>query len=61
MSSEQYQLQITITMNSEAAINPFFAAAFALGIGVIVLVAHSLIRKQGEIMKEMRQSIKIKR
>ena len=45
LSSEKYQLKVTV-MNSERAINPLIAAAFALGIGVIVLVAHSLIRKQ---------------
>ena len=33
-------------MNSERAIHPLIAAVFALGIGVIVFVAHSLIRKQ---------------
>jgi hypothetical protein len=43
-SSEKYQLEVTV-MNSERAIHPLIAAAFALGIGVVVLVAHSLIRK----------------
>jgi hypothetical protein len=45
LSSEKYELEVTI-MNSERAIHPLIAAAFALGIGVVVLIAHSLIRKQ---------------
>jgi hypothetical protein len=48
LSSEKYQLKVTV-MNSERAIHPLIAAAFSLGIGVVVLVAHSLIRKQSAI------------
>jgi hypothetical protein len=44
LSSEKYELEVII-INSERAIHPLIAAVFALGIGVVVLVAHSLIRK----------------
>ena len=63
LSSEKYQLKVTV-MNSERAINPSIAAAFALGIGVIVLVAHSLIRKQSAtaavVIEEQSNKIKEK-
>ena len=63
LSSEKYQLKVTV-MNSERAINPLIAAAFALGIGVVVLVAHSLIRKQSAtaavVIEEQSNKIKEK-
>ena len=51
-------------MNSERAIHPLIAAVFALGIGVVVLVAHSLIRKQSAtaavVIEEQSNKIKEK-